>query len=77
MANITFGNWRRGNGVVTNAELLKRVRATLPLYLVPDVTAHTGIHLRELQQIIAGTFKPTPVQLNALARRLHLLDKVR
>jgi hypothetical protein len=52
--------------------LLERVRRTTPHYLSPDVAAHAGMTLEQMQRLIGGSFHPSPDQLRALARRMSI-----
>jgi hypothetical protein len=54
--------------------LLAKVRERLPHYLSHDIGAAAGLSLWHLQQIVAGSFKPTDEQLAALARRIHVKE---
>lgn len=49
---------------------LKAVRDRMAHYLTPDVAAAADMSLQQLQQIFAGAFKPTPEQIEHLARRV-------
>ena len=52
--------------------LLANVRRRLPHYLDHNVAQCAGLRLEDLQRIVSGVQIPTPVQLDASGRRMHL-----
>jgi hypothetical protein len=54
--------------------LLQNLQRRLPMYLSEEVARVAGLHLGDLQQIIAGVLIPTAAQQDLLARRLQLLS---
>ena len=51
---------------------IKAVRDRAWHYLSCETAAHAGMTLAEMQQFIAGTYAPSPEQLDKLARRMGL-----
>jgi hypothetical protein len=58
----------------TDATTLQQVRSALYLYLSPEVAAAAAMTVADLQQTIAGAYRPTEKQLHTLARIMRLLD---
>ena len=52
---------------------LAAIRARAELYLSPEVAACAHMSLHDLQQFIAGSYWPTDVQLQQLARRMRII----
>ena len=53
---------------------LQQVRSQLWFHLNTDVASAAGMSLADLQQVIAGRYKPDENQLTTLARIMELLD---
>lgn len=47
---------------------VKAIRNRIYHRLDPDTASAAGMTIHDLQQFIAGTYQPTPEQLQALAR---------
>jgi hypothetical protein len=50
----------------------EQVRRRAWAYISPEVAACAGMTIQNMQQLIAGKYHPTAVQLNALARRMSI-----
>ena len=49
------------------------IRACAMHYLSPEVASYANMSLHDMQQFIAGSYWPTDVQLQQLARRINLI----
>ena len=58
----------------TEVVTLQQVRSALWTHLSPDLAASAGMTVQQLQQTVAGTYRPDQKQLTTLARIMRLLD---
>lgn len=49
-----------------------KVRHRVWQFVSPEVAACAGLTIFQLEQFIAGVFKPTEAQVSALARRMQV-----